>query len=161
MARTRYTGNCCRCNSSDTDRWYRKAVPEGIICRSCYGKHRLTNPNIRATRISDRARHGIENPYKEAIRIARYRNREFTLTELEYLQLIKECYYCNKDLSLTKSGVRLDRINSEIGYIKNNVIGCCGQCNVAKNNYTLEEFLEWILKLDITKIQQLIAKTHE
>ena len=35
----------------------------------------------------------------------------------------------------------LDRVNSSIGYVFDNCVSCCGQCNIAKSDYTKEEFL--------------------
>lgn len=37
----------------------------------------------------------------------------------------------------------IDRINSELGYIQGNVVSCCKYCNMAKSNYSQEDFLFW------------------
>lgn len=41
-------------------------------------------------------------------------------------------FYCFKDLS-DSCGVGLDRINPAHGYTKNNVVPCCGDCNMIRN----------------------------
>jgi hypothetical protein len=152
-----YTGDCYTCKSTSTPRWYRKANPLGVICKSCYDKIRLQNPKIRSRRIADRRRWSFENPYKDAKKMAKSRGSEFTLSESYYLENIKVCFYCSSSLESNKFGIKLDRIDSSKGYIEGNIVGCCKQCNVAKNNYSLREFLEWVLKLDIAKIKDLVC----
>jgi hypothetical protein len=55
------------------------------------------------------------------------------------------CFYCGG--SLPYSGGGLDRINSNIGYVKGNIRPCCTDCNKAKNSMTESEFKEWALRL--------------
>lgn len=38
----------------------------------------------------------------------------------------------------------IDRVNNDIGYIKNNCIPCCKICNRAKNSMSYDDFLNWI-----------------
>jgi hypothetical protein len=38
----------------------------------------------------------------------------------------------------------LDRIDSEKGYTKNNVVLCCQSINFAKHSYKVEEFLNFL-----------------
>lgn len=35
----------------------------------------------------------------------------------------------------------VDRVDSSKGYLFDNCVSCCGQCNIAKSDYTKEEFL--------------------
>ena len=76
------------------------------------------------------------------------------------------CFYCGVEKSNTyniylkdkkasqkaKDGAYLkfngiDRINNKLRHIINNIVPCCKYCNRAKNNLTLEEFNEWIIKV--------------
>ena len=41
----------------------------------------------------------------------------------------------------------IDRVDSNIGYIFENCVPCCKLCNMAKKEYPVEEFKEWIAKL--------------
>lgn len=77
--------------------------------------------------------------YRYAVRNARYENREFTLTEAQYVELIaKPCFYCTGPLPETGRG--LDRIDNSRGYHIDNVLPCCTQCNNTRNTfYTVEE----------------------
>jgi hypothetical protein len=88
---------------------------------------------------------------------ARLRGLEFSLTKEEFLTLTKSnCFYCGTEPKQihrrTRSPVPyvyngIDRLNNKIGYIPDNCVPCCGICNVAKNNRTLEEFKDWINKV--------------
>jgi hypothetical protein len=55
------------------------------------------------------------------------------------------CWYCG---GFSESGVNgIDRINSDLGYLKNNVRSCCKRCNYAKNNMTEQEFGDWVKRI--------------
>lgn len=56
----------------------------------------------------------------------------------EYVNLIMQnCMYCNHNVG---TGTGLDRINNDLGYIIDNVVPCCEECNTARmNNFTHEE----------------------
>lgn len=41
----------------------------------------------------------------------------------------------------------VDRIDSNIGYITNNIVSCCKICNIAKNNLHYNDFISWINRL--------------
>lgn len=67
----------------------------------------------------------------------------FDISLEDYTNLIsKPCYYCNGKLGVVKMGVGLDRIDSSKGYIINNVLSCCGICNMIKGEtFTMDEAL--------------------
>lgn len=88
---------------------------------------------------------------------AKKRKLEFNL-DFEYFKnlLIDNCFYCNAIPSniymksyynVTYNGI--DRIDNKLGYINGNVVTCCKMCNISKNSYTSDIFLNWIG--DITK----------
>jgi hypothetical protein len=66
---------------------------------------------------------------------------EFDLSKSFFNEKIKEpCYLCGKQISIThKNG--LDRFDSDIGYIENNVNSCCGNCNMMKRDYKYDNFV--------------------
>lgn len=41
----------------------------------------------------------------------------------------------------------IDRIDSEVGYTKENTVPCCKYCNTAKNTMSYNEFIEWIKRV--------------
>jgi hypothetical protein len=80
------------------------------------------------------------------------KNIDFTLTREEFIYLTKQnCFYCGCEPSQHAPGPKraygdyiyngIDRLNNNVGYTKENSMPCCGFCNVAKNNYSKEEFL--------------------
>lgn len=55
--------------------------------------------------------------------------------------IIKRCKYCNEFNEL--SGI--DRVDSTIGYEKNNCVPCCKFCNIMKSNKSLKNFQKIIM----------------
>jgi len=71
------------------------------------------------------------------------KSKEFTLSDDLFEYLFKQdCVYCgvNKDMTI-------DRIDSSIGYIANNVQPVCNMCNRMKLTQTEEEFKQRLLKI--------------
>lgn len=86
------------------------------------------------------------------------KGREFTLTPDQVWKLSQQnCAWCGREPSMiikpqhrnaegfTYNG--LDRLNSDLGYTSSNVVPCCDQCNIAKSNYTIKEFRDWIERI--------------
>ena len=66
----------------------------------------------------------------------------FVFTLNEFSEIInKPCYYCGEN-----SG-GIDRLDSSIGYLKDNCVPCCAICNYMKNKYTEDEFLDQCMKI--------------
>jgi hypothetical protein len=61
--------------------------------------------------------------------------------------LSKPCYYCGDPLN--SRGYGLDRVDSDKGYLLDNIVPCCKKkkCNQAKMNLTVKEFSEWVEKV--------------
>ena len=82
---------------------------------------------------------------------ARKRGISFDLTYTQFETLVdSECYFCG-DIggnTLRKRGYNdynytgIDRIDNSVGYLPSNCIPCCSWCNRAKNNGTLENFVD-------------------
>ena len=82
-------------------------------------------------------------------RTAKRRNLEYSLSDEEVLNLVKQpCYYCeaepraHNNYDLLFNGI--DRVDNNKGYIKGNVVSCCTQCNTTKNTLSVTEFEEYI-----------------
>jgi hypothetical protein len=90
-------------------------------------------------------------------RKAKNRDINFELDKDFFIEIInKNCFYCgSKPTNLQKNPKGngdyiyngIDRINSLLGYIKENVVPCCGRCNIAKKNFSQSDFLLWIEKI--------------
>jgi hypothetical protein len=50
----------------------------------------------------------------------------------------------------------IDRVDNLIGYEKHNLVSCCKTCNIAKNNNSEKDFLEWVKR--VNKFQKLKNK---
>lgn len=91
--------------------------------------------------------HKIMDTYK---RNAERRGYSFELKGCEFEALIKgNCHYCNspplnekvlRDFTLYWNGV--DRKDNDFGYVSDNVVTCCSDCNYMKNNRNYAEFIE-------------------
>ena len=58
----------------------------------------------------------------------------WSIPEDDYYFLVSQpCHYCSGPLS--PSGVGLDRKDNSIGYTMANVVPCCRQCNIIKNDF--------------------------
>lgn len=82
-------------------------------------------------------------PYYHYTHRSKKRFGVFDISLNEFIDLVsKPCYYCgylpNKLKDKCCNG--LDRINSELGYIKSNIVVCCKICNRMKLNYTRDKF---------------------
>lgn len=90
---------------------------------------------------------------------AKNRNLVFKISFRYFKQLIQEpCFYCGeikrnkrfikqkcRNFEFTYNGI--DRVNNNLGYIKTNVVSCCGFCNSAKSDLAQSEFLNWVKQL--------------
>ena len=86
-------------------------------------------------------------------RNAKIRELPFTISKKEFMELTQlSCHYCGlqpeNKMHIGNNGDYiyngLDRKNSEDGYIIENVVPCCWECNSAKNNRSEIKFLNWI-----------------
>lgn len=94
------------------------------------------------------------------------RGYEFNLNKENFINLAKaNCYYCGSsptqklktyEASQNTKEWRdkciifyngIDRINNDLGYINENVVSCCKNCNRAKSKLTKDEFFELIKKI--------------
>lgn len=92
--------------------------------------------------------------YVNAIRTAKTKGLVWDLEKTEYLQLIKlPCYYCG-DTRTPEVSIGLDRLDSAKGYVKDNVVSCCVECNVAKSDrFSVEEMK--VIGEAIAKVKRL------
>lgn len=77
---------------------------------------------------------------------AGYRNLQFSLTYQEFQELVmNNCDYCGDPPEDRRNGI--DRVDSSVGYIKENCVACCYFCNLAKSDWTKEQFITKIEKI--------------
>ena len=56
----------------------------------------------------------------------------------------KECHYCGDNVPT----IGFDRVDSKIGYIKDNLVLCCTTCNAMKSNLDTQTFLDFCKKIN-------------
>ncbi len=103
---------------------------------------------------------GLNNLYIVYRSNAKNKNLPFDI-DLNFFYLLTQCpcYYCNKMPSQVFRPNRrtiegglyaqyiyngLDRIDSNKGYVKDNLLPCCKICNYAKRSMSILEFKNWI-----------------
>ena len=105
---------------------------------------------------------------------AKKRNLTFGITKEEFKFFTKQsCNWCGIEPNQKhKPGGRvrseayvyngIDRLNSQAGYLYANCVSACGQCNIAKMDYSESDFLTWVGKVyeqNKTKIIQMQSQT--
>ena len=102
------------------------------------------------------ALNGLYSRYKNG---AIKRSLNFSINKEFFISIInKNCFYCNKVPSQTYKNIHgdkyghqiyngIDRIDSSKGYTKDNVVPCCGTCNIMKMALSQQEFLEHIERI--------------
>lgn len=125
------------------------AVKRNVCCKNCgrakrratfYDKHKLA------------LQRSVYGTYK---RQAANRGYEFKITFEQFLLLIDQsCHYCdNPPSNRYKSNGRdlfyngLDRTVNSKGYTLDNVVPCCGSCNIMKNKFDRKDFLSHLRKI--------------
>lgn len=86
---------------------------------------------------------------------ARKRNHRFELTKEQFRKIVRsDCFYCGrppqqyqkyKGEKFIYNGV--DRMDNNKGYILSNCVPACMQCNWAKMNFTIQEFMAWVKRV--------------
>lgn len=121
-----------------------------------------------------------KKPYEHILNELTYRCKNTTghfinLSYEEFIDLIKDkkCHYCNKELQFsphsrdknsnyTSRAYQLDRKDNTKGYIKDNLVTCCWDCNRIKSDiYTYEEFIIIAESLKIVYEKRIEVMTNK
>ena len=127
--------------------------------KSCGCKHTYRNNlNAQNRRKPESVHRYVYEQYQSS---AKVRNLNFNLSKEEYIEIVnKNCFYCGSKPELKQPhrgkgkyvGVPIpyngiDRIDSSIGYQKENCVPCCTKCNYMKSDMDVSLFTEHILKI--------------
>lgn len=89
-----------------------------------------------------------EGRYVQLKGSAKRRDLEMQISFEQYAELIKDnkCYYCDASL-VGSAGYSLNRVDSNKGYLVENVKPCCKFCNKIMNNFSIEELSSRLYKI--------------
>jgi hypothetical protein len=94
---------------------------------------------------------GFGTVYRAYLQGALRRKCKFTLSVQEVFNLVcKPCYYCGREglnhtLGFDYNGI--DKIDANEGYVINNVVPCCKDCNVMKRKMLIHDFLQQVERI--------------
>lgn len=133
-------------------RFYRDGTPKNTV-RNRTGCQDCENMSPEKRIISD-----INKNYKYG---ARRRKISFLISEKDFIKLIQSpCFYCGdinsnewtterkkegKLYSYKYNGI--DRLDSSVGYEISNCVTCCKTCNIMKNKFSFEDFIQRVEKI--------------
>lgn len=93
---------------------------------------------------------------------ANERGYKFIIDIDDFIKIIEnDCYLCGKKTNgLHKNGI--DRIDNNEGYELRNVLSCCGDCNLFKHKYDINDFIYQIYKIytHTQHINNIISQKH-
>lgn len=73
---------------------------------------------------------------------AKRKGFNFAITRQQFDSLTSaSCFYCGGE------GGGIDRKDSHIGYVAENCLPCCYQCNSAKKDLSQDAFLDWVKRI--------------
>lgn len=139
----------CMCDCGNTIEVNKNALHSGNTTScGCYNKE------VVSLESTDAGINRVLHTYKDG---ASKRNLEFSLDRNTFISLIfGDCYYCGSspknyhkhqyhEGGMFYNGI--DRLDSSKGYIKNNVVSCCSDCNYAKRKMNVASFVGWIKRI--------------
>lgn len=143
------------------------------VCKcDCGFKTLVDSSNVRSGRVKScgclKRQNWATDPddfmYQQYKNDAKQREIEFSLSKELFIDLINQnCRYCNCPPSQENNRGKkwgpiiytgIDRIDSDLGYITDNVVPCCEFCNRAKLNLGLGEFYWWLDQFEMTVLKK-------
>lgn len=147
-----------------------------IYCQKC--ETMIEKPDLLSKYCSKRCQLDIKNKKASAGRtddIKKYLSEKYIIQknldkykygididyDVEYLvSLGIKCCYCNINCTFgnkahNSDALTFDRIDSEIGYTKQNTLSCCSFCNISKNESSYNDWIQLIEFLKDSSITEL------
>ena len=152
-SRAYYFTECITCGAGSIRRMdHIKTNPE--YCKNC--KDKMTaKPKVESV---------INTIYSGYRTNANSRHISFELTKEIFIELVSQnCFYCNQEpiesefskgrnrtnIKFLHNGV--DRLDSKVGYTVENCVSCCSMCNLMKNKFSVEDFINKIKQIYVYK----------
>jgi len=140
---------CFRCKASKplTLFFRHSQTPDGLHswCKDCCTEGNIKSRIKANSQIGTRAKIFLRNAAKAAVK----RNQEFSLTENDIVEMwdlqSSICPYSGREMTLEAGKletVSIERIDSGIGYTRENTILVCNAVNRMKSDFSLQEFYD-------------------
>jgi hypothetical protein len=109
--------------------WNGHKVERHVVARKYYASHREEHAAREV-----RFRQTVKAQWRAMERSARIRNLPFAVS-FETFCALRElpCDYCNA--TLPDTGYCMDRMDNSLGYVEDNLVPCCPDCNYLKSNH--------------------------
>lgn len=117
-------------------------------CEDCYEKLKVVESRRERPlrNFKEERKSNIIVYYKQYQESAKKRNLEFSLDIETFIKLVSsECRYCGSIIELEVNGI--DRVDSSVGYIQDNIVTCCSSCNKMKMELSISAFESQIEKI--------------
>lgn len=159
----------CRCDCGATVKMATASFRAGTKSCGClgFGRNRTARRRngvgtlkSRALTFNRQESHNAKSLFDKYRRAALKRGYQWRLSFDEFIALtVQDCHYCGEPPSqehIARIGNTdgkpylyngIDRSDNTKGYQVDNVVPCCGRCNVAKMDRDVDEFAEWILRI--------------
>ncbi len=143
-------GLCKECHNKSVVGWQKTSGKDSRL--------RSLKKYARSEGFKDKSRIRRKTPsarFDQLLRASKNRNLPSNITLEVYLKLTEnnQCIYCMGPLPL--SGIGLDRIDNLKGYLLDNVLPCCGECNRIRSDvYTIEE-MKTIIGPAVRRLREL------
>lgn len=127
----------------------------------------MCEADARAQWLFTKAKHytmSIQTRMNKAQKDAAARGFEWRLTLEEFSNLFyASCEYCARDVEPSEyTGYRIDRKDNDVGYLLENCVPCCAECNWIKGNVlTYEEMCRLIPELTIIRKRREVKQQKE
>jgi len=156
----RETKLCTNCNVVKTKEefYVNRLVSDWLTayCKSCHKKKRAENYRRSVVPLSRNSSDNKKRLRYYGINAFDKRNGFSTCSREEFLVLIdKPCFYC------THPSTGGDRINNDKGHQLDNLIPCCRECNMTRNNFFTVEEMKAILGPAIKAIKEKRARESQ
>jgi hypothetical protein len=143
LSRNTNIRTCIKC-SKDFETFQTKHFKDSTKCKICLENQKNQDKN-RENRVRNYQKEhhaNLKSYYKIHIDKSKIRGYgDFQIDFETFSELVtRPCYYCKYIKENETNGI--DRINNDVGYIKDNCVSCCWKCNRMKHFYHPVFFIE-------------------
>ena len=129
---------CTRCNMMKKNLSVNAFLFRAFNVVYGFGRHDFEYPNRGE---NSRWDYNASGGYDKYEKNAQKSGLEFEITREQFNAMaVSNCYYCCKPASSNSGSLGLDRADSALPYVINNVVPCCAPCNFMKREMSVSDF---------------------